>query len=370
MTRKSVVLRVDQQKPQSVPDYAARTDNRGFLNRIHQHHMILIFSDQNDYSTVKVMEYLFYMNEQVFRINREDTVDAQFHIDVSNQNCFEIEFVINGKPVSMSQVKSIWFRRGGFYFREIGSDRIKKYKKLMKRQINSYLSEEQITLNNFIYEHLLSNGNWKVLGNPMVMNTRKLSVLRMASRLGLNIPRTLITTKRSDLINFINENEEVITKGIQDNFTPFTVGTPYTCWTEVIDMETAETFQPEFFPSLFQEKIEKLFEIRIFYLDGQFYSIAIFSQESAKTQVDFRNYDFEMPNRKAAIDLPESLKKQLSALLQELQLNTASLDLIYTKSQEFVFLEINPVGQYDMVGKYMNFQLDKKIALWLARKKV
>src|SRR4030095_6241071 len=146
--------------------------------------MILIFTDRNDYSTVKVMEYLFYLNEPVMRVNREDTVNAQFHIDVSHQNHFEIEFVINGKSVSMSQVKSIWFRRGGFYFKEVSSDKIKKSRTAIKKQVNQYLSDEQATLNDFIYEYLLSNGNRKILGNPMVMNTRKLSVLRKASNLG------------------------------------------------------------------------------------------------------------------------------------------------------------------------------------------
>jgi hypothetical protein len=42
--------------------------------------------------------------------------------------------------------------------------------------------------------------------------------------------------------------------------------------------------------------------------------------------------------------------------------------MVYTTDNRYVFLEINPVGQYDMVGKPMNFNLDKKIALWLARK--
>ena len=330
--------------------------------------MILIFTDRNDYSTVKVMEFLFYLDEPVIRVNREDTVNAQFHIDVSHQNHFEIEFLINEQCVSLSQVKSIWFRRGGFYFKEVSSNKIKKSREIIKKQINQYLTEEQTTLNEFIYDYLLSDGSRKILGNPMVMNTRKLTVLRKASNLGLTIPKTLVTTKRSDVFEFLNDNKKIITKGIQDNFTPHTTENIYTCWTEVVDKGIAKKLQPQFFPSLFQEKIEKLFEIRVFYLDGQFYSIAIFSQESAKTEVDFRNYNFGVPNRKAAIELPGSLKMKLRKLLEDLRLNTASIDLIYTKSHEFVFLEINPVGQYDMVGKYMNFQLDKKIALWLAQK--
>jgi len=57
----------------------------------------------------------------------------------------------------------------------------------------------------------------------------------------------------------------------------------------------------------------------------------------------------------------------LKKLLLELNLDTGSIDLIYTKSDEFVFLEINPVGQYDMVSAPCNYYLDKKIASLLLK---
>ena len=45
-----------------------------------------------------------------------------------------------------------------------------------------------------------------------------------------------------------------------------------------------------------QQYIDKLYGIRIFYLYGNFYSKAIFSQGNSKTRIDFRNYDSERPN--------------------------------------------------------------------------
>ena len=39
--------------------------------------------------------------------------------------------------------------------------------------------------------------------------------------------------------------------------------------------------------------------------------------------------------------------------------------MILNKNNEYVFLEINPVGQYGMVSEPCNYFLDKKIAHYL-----
>ena len=43
-----------------------------------------------------------------------------------------------------------------------------------------------------------------------------------------------------------------------------------------------------FYPSLIQEEIEKVYEVRVFYLKGKCYAMAIFSQKNEKTQLDYR----------------------------------------------------------------------------------
>jgi hypothetical protein len=43
-------------------------------------------------------------------------------------------------------------------------------------------------------------------------------------------------------------------------------------------------------------------------------------------------------------------------------MNCGSLDLIYSIDNEFVFLEVNPVGQFGMVSKPCNYNLEKILA--------
>ena len=121
----------------------------------------------------------------------------------------------------------------------------------------------------------------------------------------------------------------------------------------------------DFFPTLFQNEIEKAFEIRVFYLAGTCYSMAIFSQSNAKTTVDYRNYDFTKPNRNIPYKLPKEIECRIVDFMGYMNLDTGSLDFIYTTTGEHIFLEVNPVGQYGIVSRTCNYRLDKKLALHL-----
>ncbi len=53
--------------------------------------------------------------------------------------------------------------------------------------------------------------------------------------------------------------------------------------------------------------------------------------------------------------------------MQDLNLNCGSVDLIKDKDGNYIFLEVNPNGQYGMVDAPCNFNLNEKIALTLIK---
>ena len=108
--------------------------------------------------------------------------------------------------------------------------------------------------------------------------------------------------------------------------------------------------------------MEKAFELRIFYLRGKFYSTAIFSQNDEQTKVDFRNYNDDKPNRVIPFNIPKKLKIKLNKLMRKLKLDSGSIDIIVTNKGEYVFLEVNPVGQFTQVSSPCNYYLEKEIA--------
>ena len=95
--------------------------------------------------------------------------------------------------------------------------------------------------------------------------------------------------------------------------------------------------------------------------------MAIFSQEDEQTKVDFRNYNKSKPNRCVPYKLPDYIMKKLDLFMQRMNLDTGSIDMIYTTNKEYVFLEVNPVGQYDMVSVPCNYNLHQKIAKYLCQ---
>ena len=85
-------------------------------------------------------------------------------------------------------------------------------------------------------------------------------------------------------------------------------------------------------------------------------------RDSAQTALDYRHYDEQCPNRITPVDLPSTLKMQLHQLMLELGLTSGSIDFIRTKMGQYIFLEVNPVGQFSGISTAGNLNLEKRIA--------
>lgn len=97
-------------------------------------------------------------------------------------------------------------------------------------------------------------------------------------------------------------------------------------------------------------------------MHNNFWSMAILSQNDEQTQIDFRNYNNEKPNRNVPYNLPDEIKKKIILLMEKLKLNCGSIDIIVTPKNEYIFLEVNPIGQFGMVSNPCNYNLHKEIA--------
>jgi glutathione synthase/RimK-type ligase-like ATP-grasp enzyme len=96
------------------------------------------------------------------------------------------------------------------------------------------------------------------------------------------------------------------------------------------------------------------------------YSMAIFSQLDEQTKIDFRNYNYEKPNRCVPYKLPDYIEVKIEMLMNKLSLNTGSIDLVFTTDNEYYFLEVNPVGMFSPLTWPLNYTIEKDIAIFLA----
>lgn len=215
-------------------------------------------------------------------------------------------------------------------------------------------------------EEMLEGAEW--LSRPEERHVNKVAALGKAREAGLLIPATLITTDRAELQAFKDRYGRVITKPTWEAKAFYQGNECYAMYTEEVTQPRIDAAPERFFPSLVQEMIPKAFEIRVFFLDGECFAMAIFSQRDPQTQMDFRRYNDSTPNRNVPYRLPEEVADAITKFMRAMSLATGSIDLIRTPDGQHVFLEVNPVGQFKMVSNPCNYQLERRVAEYLIRK--
>lgn len=308
---------------------------------------VLIFSNSEDQSSNHVIDWLLY-----FGISFDRTTFSKFCKSKT------LTFSIHNDGISKisncnSSYGSIWFRRGeGRYENASNAESVKA---LLQQK-----RDDTIVLT-FTLKSLTKNSTfWLSSFNSTSIN--KLDVLIHAKKIGLKIPPSIITNRRYELLSFIEKNGTALCKSTSENFI-FTskLESSYSQPIAIIDTEKIDKISETFFPSFFQKFIKKKYDIRVFYLNGDFYSMAIFNNSP-----DFRtSYS---TNRNVPYSLPSKVSYKLDKLMQLLGLNTGSIDLIKGIDGEYYFLEINPNGQFGMVSQPCNYNLEKKVALLLIEK--
>jgi glutathione synthase/RimK-type ligase-like ATP-grasp enzyme len=194
----------------------------------------------------------------------------------------------------------------------------------------------------------------------------KLISFEMAQKIGLKIPKMLISSFQNELREFSTKNGSLIVKPIEDAYNCISGDYHESCSYGIFQLQKNLKNLDRVFPSVLQNCIDKKADIRVFYFFGEFYSKLIFSQNCDETKIDFRNYSEENPNRMMPCELPEKIQTKLSNLMSRLNLNSGSIDLILDVNDDFIFLEINPAGQFGMVSIPCNYHLEKRISKKLA----
>jgi hypothetical protein len=98
-------------------------------------------------------------------------------------------------------------------------------------------------------------------------------------------------------------------------------------------------------PGLFQAYVPKAYESRVTCIGGEVVAARLDSQATREGKVDWRLAPVqELGVRRT--ELPSDVQHQCRALLKRLGLVFGCIDLIVTPSDEYVFLEINQMGQF------------------------
>lgn len=307
--------------------------------------MILCITHSQDFYNIDIFfEYLKTKNIPYFRLN-SDRLNHLQKISI-NENFFELtdEF---GNSINSDEIKGVWHRKawGISVPEELDED----YERIF---LNEYTS---LRYNLFT---LLEDVSWiNPLENEKKIDGNKMLQLKIAKKNNLIVPNTIFSNDADKITAFFHEccNGKMIAKlhGVISK----SMGGENFLSTNSIDENSLEGISDiEYCPMIFQPYIEKEYELRIVYVDGEFFTGKINNSENTDWRIAQGNYFW------SAYDLSENIKENLDSMMKEMGLYIGAIDIIKGRDGNYYFLEVNPQGEWGMLQKELNFPIAERIA--------
>jgi glutathione synthase/RimK-type ligase-like ATP-grasp enzyme len=293
---------------------------------------VLIITNEHDEHADAVVRELHKRNVPVFRFHPEDFPHAcNISIDVQDGR-IEGEISNNYHRVAFNDICAAWYRRSHNLFAGGPS--------LTSTKLDNYVKAQSIMTLTALCETLQTL--W--VCHPLKLRRADVKALQLAeaSKAGLKTPNTLISnapTKVAAFVDALGATEcaikPLIALGVsneQGYRLPLTTTLPKGYALESVALAS----------TIFQPYVDKAAELRCVVIGDRIFSAKIDSQANENTRKDWRGGD----NKHEVFSLPEHVEASIHRLMGSLGINFASLDMILTPEGEFVFLEVNPNGQW------------------------
>ena len=237
------------------------------------------------------------------------------------------------RRVTFDEICAAWFRRAGNLFEtrlSMTSEKLDNYVKIQSQATVSALCSSLQTL-------------W--VSHPLALRRAEVKALQLveASRAGLKIPHTLISNDPDWASTFVDAQGDadcaikpLLAVGVTDEHGGFRM--PLTAMLPRGHSLASVALAP----TILQPYVEKAFELRCVVIGGNIFAAKMDTQADEKSRIDSRggDPDYEI------FELPDEVQASLHRVMDSFGLNFASLDMIVTPDGEFVFLELNPNGQW------------------------
>lgn len=174
----------------------------------------------------------------------------------------------------------------------------------------------------------------------------KINELLYAQKSHLKIPKTIFSNNPKHIRNFLRKYKNTIIKHhTQHEWKSTETGTtlqPFT--TMIYESDISSDKSISLAPSIYQEYIEKQFELRIFFTGETIIPIKINSQTNSRS-IDWR-FDFASRPPCETYNLPKDIEYKIRDFIKNTGLIYGSIDMIVDHYNEHYFLEVNESGQF------------------------
>ncbi len=321
--------------------------------------MILVLTYQHyEQGTDPVVDWLVHWKVDFLRLNMLGILNGTNILDFSEEG----DILIDGINLS-EKVSVVFYRR---FFRPIPLPSCPSISN-SRSQLANDLYREAKDIWTEVFRRL-KNCVWCPEISATDRADNKLLMNSLARKAGLKVPATRICNTKKTLLEFLKQNPHgVVCKPVNFCGYYFKDDFSYTAYTKMVDAEFIDNCPDVFFPTLFQSRVDRDYEIRTFYLDGSFYPTAIYANDYDPTLADVKLIAGGRSTHNLPCTLPPKLCQQLDLFMKNVNLITGSIDILKDPEDNYYFIEVNPVGQYLAPSNDSNYLIEKKIALWLVK---
>jgi glutathione synthase/RimK-type ligase-like ATP-grasp enzyme len=294
---------------------------------------VLIITNDHDEHADAVIEELTKRDVPVFRFHPEEFPGA-YSVSIGiRDGRMEGEIRTAEQAVAFTDICAAWYRRARNLFEG-------RRLSLTCEKLDNYVRAQSMATVLALCEALETL--W--VGHPHRLRRAEIKALQLAkaSQAGLTTPHTLISNDPTEVRRFVDALGErecalkpLIALGVSDADgyrLPLTTTLPPGHSLDSVALAA----------TIFQPYVEKAFELRCVVMGERIFCAKMDSQATEQTRRDWRA---GAPDHEIFV-LPQEVEAAIHRLMGSFGLNFASLDMIVTPDGEFVFLELNPNGQW------------------------
>jgi glutathione synthase/RimK-type ligase-like ATP-grasp enzyme len=322
---------------------------------------ILILSNRDDFGVDAVVRELTDLGESVFRFDFADLPGAVLGAELVTDGSaarWNVALSTRFRSLHLDEVKSVWLRHPSHA--PVAPD--------LPWQVVRFVQQEV----QHTFAGLLASHECLFVNDPVRDSVAHLKPYQLAeaARVGLRVPRSIITTDPGRLRAFHEACGGIVCKALTGVPATTTSGETAersipTSRVTVADLDHAAAVRHG--PGFFQELIASPFQVRVTAVGGELFAVRIDSEEQGSTAAaDWRSHgDLTYTPYRLATDVEGMLR----VLIERFGLEFAGIDLVATGEEplaDLCFLELNPRGQWGWLEAATGLPISAAIAKLLA----
>lgn len=294
--------------------------------------MLLLITHQSDLHADLVVAECARRGVRAVRLNTErypQDVTLDLHLDCMRWS--GTLTVPSQGETAIDEITSVWYRGLKIAKPDCAETAVARF---VQTEVTS-------TLTSFL--NMLADRYWISPPCSITAADDKAHQLIRAQQYGLQVPKTILTTNPAAIYDLLDRSGPFL---VAKRLSLPTAGEPIAYTTE-LHRGTVDLYLSDFkyCPTLLQERIPKLVDIRVAVIYDTTFAVEIHSQENTKTKADWRRTPITnlrcLPH-----DLPKHVRDALVSLTAAYGLRYSAPDLILTPRGDYIFLELNPNGQW------------------------